>query len=284
VPDAIPVPASKGPHPTDRRHALLAAVDAALAPRPDVLAVWEGGSVATGRADALSDIDLVVLAAEGTAPRVLDAIEAAIAPFGPLTGAYAVPEPAWHGGSQRFWQLAQLGPYVMLDVVVIDPAAPERFLAPERHGRAVVRLDRADHTAVPPFDAGAHAQAMRRAYDDALARFEPFQSLVDKEIRRHRALDALGFYQAFTLRPLVQLLGMRYRPLTWDFGGRYLHDDLPAEAAARLADLHFVADLADLAAKHPRAVAWFHDLAATPPPDADAVAALSATARAGDTS
>jgi len=263
------------------REAALAALDAALIARPDVLAVWEGGSVATGRADALSDIDLVVLAEEGAAEGVLGALEAALAPFGPMTGAYAVPEPAWHGGSQRFWQLQRLGPYVMVDVVVLGPKAPERFLEPERHGRAVVRLDRGGHAAVPPFDAARHAAAMRRAYDDAVARFGPFQSLVEKEIARGRALDALGFYHALTLRPLVQLLGMRHRPLTWDFGNRYLHDDLPPDVAARLAALHFVAGLDDLREKHRQAAAWFGELAEDGPPDEGAIAALSAAVRAG---
>lgn len=265
--------------PADLRAALLATVDAVLEGRPDVLAVWEGGSVATGRADDLSDIDLVVLAAEGATAGVLDALEGAVGPFGPFTGAYAVPEPAWHGGSQRFWQLERLGPYVMVDVVVLEPAAPERFLEPERHGRAVVRLDRGGHAVAGPFDAARHAAAMRRAYDDAVARFGPFQSLVEKEIARGRAIDALGFYHALTLRPLIQLLGMRYRPLTWDFGTRYLHDDLPADVAARLTGLHFARDLADLAAKHREALAWFRELAATPPLDAAAVAALSASVR-----
>ena len=113
-----------------------------------------------------------------------------------------------------------------------------------------------------------------------MGRFELFQSLVAKELRRGRLLDALGFYQGLTLRPLVQLLGMQHRPLTWDFGLRYLHDDLPAATAARLADLHLVADLDDLAAKHVAAVAWFHELAASPPPDAAAIAKLSAAVRA----
>lgn len=263
----------------DERRAALDLLDTALSAHPDVLAVWEGGSVATGRADEHSDIDLVVLAREGTTGDVLAALEVAVEGLGPRTGAYSVPEPAWHGGSQRFWQFERLGPYAMLDVVVLEPTAPDRFLAPERHGRAVVRFDRGDHAAVPPFDAAAHARAMRRAFDDAVARFDVFQSLVEKEILRGRALDALGFYHALTLRPIVQLVGMRDRPLTWDFGTRYLHDELPPDTAERLRDLHFVRDVDELAQKHQRAVAWFHELAETPPPDADAVAALSEALR-----
>lgn len=261
------------------RSKLLDALEGALVGLPQALAAWEGGSAATGRADALSDLDLVVLAADGSSAAVLAAMERALAPFGPFVGSYAVPEPAWHGGSQRFWQLAQLGPDLMVDVVVLERGAAERFLEPERHGRARVLFDRADHCAVPAFDAVAHARALHRAFEDAVSRFDLFQSLVAKEIRRGRLLDALGFYQGLTLRPLVQVLGMHHRPFTWDFGLRYLHHDLPAELAERLTALHLVADLRDLADKHPRAVAWFHALAASPPPDAETLAARSGELR-----
>ncbi len=264
----------------ERRRQVLAVIDAALVDMPEALAAWEGGSVATGRADAWSDIDLVILAADGAAQKVLAAVEAATVGFGPVVNAYAVPEPAWHGGSQRFWQLAGLGPHLMLDVVVLGLEAPERFLAPERHGRAVLRFDRGGHTALPPFDVDSHVQAMQRAHADARARFAIFQALVEKEIRRGHLLDALGFYQGLTLRPLVQVLGMLHRPLTWDFGHRYLHGDLPRDVAARLADLHLVGGLEELAAKHPLAVAWFQELAALPLPDAAAIARQSALLRA----
>lgn len=250
------------------RPALVRVVLDAVRDRPDVLAAWEGGSAAWGRADAWSDADLQLLAADDEPATILgifDAVERALAAAGGVSGRFVVPEPAWHGHSQRFYHVADAGPYVMLDLVVVHPGVAERFLAPEQHGHAIVHLDRgapaAPHTAPPPFDAAAHRARLRRAYDDAVARFALFQPLVTKEIARRRFLDAVSFYHGLTLRPLVTLLGIRHRPLRFDFGGRYLHVDLPGDEAEALADLYAVRDLDDLAAKHPRACAWFDRLA-----------------------
>ncbi len=273
------------------RIALIDAVVAAVRDRADVVAAWEGGSAAWGRADAWSDADLQLLAADddpATTQAIFAAVEAMLAAEGGITRRYAVPEPAWHGHSQRFYHLAAAGAFVMLDLVVVRPGVPERFLAPQQHGRARVLFDRgapgAPHTAPPPFDAAAHRARLQRALDDHRARFDLFQPLVVKEVARGRFLDALGFYHGLTLRPLVAVLGIRHRPLRFDFGLRYLHLDLPPADAERLGDLHAVRDLPDLAAKHPAAAAWFHAVATdldVASIDLDAAAAAAADGRPG---
>ncbi|MCC7020099.1 MAG: hypothetical protein IT332_10115 [Ardenticatenales bacterium] len=255
-------------YPLDRA-ALVAVVVDAVRDRPDVLAAWEGGSAAWGRADRWSDADVQLLAADdepATIDAIFEAVERALASGGGgITHRFHVPEPAWHGHAQRFYRVAAAGPFVMLDLVVVRPGVPERFLAPEQHGHARVLFDRgapgAPHTAPPPFDTTAHRARMRRAYDDAVARFDLFQPLVVKDIARGRLIDAVSFFHGLTLRPLVTLLGLRHRPLRFDFGNRYLHADLPPADAARLADLFCVRDLTDLADKHNAACRWFHALA-----------------------
>lgn len=275
------------PYPLDRT-ALVSAVADAVRDRPDVLAAWEGGSAAWGRADRWSDADVQLLAADdepATIAAIFDAVERTLSTTGGgIVRHHEVPEPAWHGHAQRFYHVAFAGPFVMLDLVVLRPGVRERFLAPEQHGHARVLFDHGapatPHTAPPPFDPNTHRARMKRAFDDAVARFDLFQPLVAKDIARGRPIDAIAFFHALTLRPLVTLLGLRHRPLRFDFGNRYLHADLPPADAARLADLFCVRDLADLAAKHPAACTWFHDLARAIDVDAiDLDAASSAVRR-----
>ena len=78
-----------------------------------------------------------------------------------------------------------------------------------------------------------------------------------KERLRGRAVDALMFYQSWTLRPLVEALRLLHCPQRRVFGLRYLVSDLPGEACAEVEALAFVRDLDDLAAKHERARRWF---------------------------
>lgn len=265
------------------RTTLVALVVDAVRDRPDVLAAWEGGSAAWGRSDRWSDADVQLLAADdepGTITAIFEAVEVALAPLG-IALRYGVPEPTSHGHAQRFYRLDAAGPFVLLDLCVIRPGLPERFLDAERHGHAVVLFDRGGHTAPPDFDAAAHTERLQLAYDDAVAAFDLFQPLVVKDIARGRLIDAISFFHALTLRPLVLLLGIRHRPLRFRFGGRYLHSDLPPVDAAVLADLFSVRDLDDLAVKHQAACAWFHDLAGDIDIEAIDLGAASSAVRRG---
>ena len=49
---------------------------------------------------------------------------------------------------------------------------------------------------------------------------------------------------------------MRYCPLRWDFGLRYLDRDLPPAVYERFRDLAFVQDLAGIEAHLPKTSAW----------------------------
>jgi predicted nucleotidyltransferase len=250
------------------RERIVGAIVEALETRDDVLAVWEAGSTAWGRADALSDVDLQVVVEDEAVGTAFDVVEATLARLGGIERRWEVPEPAWHGHSQRFYTLAGAPPWLFVDLVVMKRSADDFFLLPEQHGRARVLLDRAGLTAPPPFDAAALRERLRRERDGLLARFELFQVLVTKEIERGHPIDALAFYHGLTLRPLVTVLGMRYRPLRFDFGARYLDDDLPEPVARELESLYFVADTVDLAAKHQRARRLFHETVAAVDPDA----------------
>ena len=87
--------------------------------------------------------------------------------------------------------------------------------------------------------------------------------------KRWEGAEALVFYQAFVLRPLVEALRIRHDPWRHDFDVRYLRFDLPADVRERVEALWFVRDREDLAAKHAAASAWLREELATL--DVDAV-------------
>ena len=83
-----------------------------------------------------------------------------------------------------------------------------------------------------------------------------------KELGRGNWVEALVFYQSATLRPLVELLRIKYRPAQSTFHTRYIYYDFPREVVERLERLYFVADPGDLRAKREDAEAWFFNLLA----------------------
>lgn len=225
------------PTPGPQAAAARAAVIRALGDRDDVLAAWEAGSAAFGRADLASDLDVGVIALDGAGPAILGAVEEQLADLADLD-LWDVGESTF--GVQRFWQPAQPGPdapICMVDVSVLardaDADDLRELLTPERHGRALAMHDPrgvlADLVAGNEFDASAHRDRITTELDLLRARRNLFATFGSKELARGRSLDAHGFHHRMVVVPLVALLGMVHRPLRFDFGLRYLHEELPRD-------------------------------------------------------
>jgi hypothetical protein len=241
------------------RHEILNAITTALEPKEYVQALWEGGAAAFDRVDQWSDIDLMIAVDDDHVAETFDQLEACLRSLSPIARQYNLPEPAWHGHSQRFYQLQEASPFLMLDVVVLKRSSENKFLQPELHGDADVHFDKSGVVQTEPFDWPALKEKLRARLETLRVNFDLFQTLTLKEIERGNAIEALGFYLGFTLRPLVEALRIRYRPARHSFHTRYVYYDLPADAVKRLEDLYFVAGLAELRDKQAQAERWFDE-------------------------
>jgi hypothetical protein len=110
------------------------------------------------------------------------------------------------------------------------------------------------------FDPEALAATLRGRVGELRVLFDLFGVLTEKELNRGNIIEAAAFYQSYTLRPLVQALRILHDPTRHNFHTRYVHYDFPEEDVRRLAELFFVADAGELAAKRERAEQWFHEL------------------------
>jgi predicted nucleotidyltransferase len=275
-----------------RRADLIAVLRHTLEGIDAVDAAWEGGSAAFDAADELSDVDAVAVVADDAIDATFVQVESALHALSPVTLRHDVAATA--GYAQKFYRLRDAGEFLVVDFVLIRRSDPLLFREVELHGRGRTWFDRRGLLVESRLDA-ANDMALARARVPTLgSAFAMFQHLVTKERRRGRAVDALMFYQSWTLRPLVEALRLLHCPQRRVFGLRYLARDLPAEACAEVEALAFVRDLDDLAVKHERARRWFDRcmerlLAAGPgsalPPgpgtDDDPVMALQSPAEVG---
>ncbi len=243
------------------RNQILTAIRAAIEPLPYALAMWEGGAPAFQRTDEWSDIDLQIVAEDERVDDIFPILETALLALSPIELKYEIPRPTWHGHAQAFYRLKEAGPYLLLDLVVIKRSAKEMFLTPEIHGQVVVHFDKAGVVQPPPLDWEAHRQGLRARLATLRTTFDLFQSLVWKETNRGNAIEAIAFYNGYTLRPLLELLGMRYRPARYNFGTRYVYYDFPPEVVRRLEALYFVPGPAELPLLQKQAGRWFRELA-----------------------
>jgi len=231
-------------------------------------AAFEGGSVATGRADAYSDIDLCVVADSSLNEVLFAAIETALQAIAPFDHVWTVADPPWPGFAQKFYLLSGAPRFFAVDCSLMEPATGLQFLEVERHGTPSVLLD--PHGWITPrsLDRTGHdARRLRRLAQNRAA-WPVYRMLVEKEIARGRALDAFGFYQAL-LRMLVEAAGLLHRPDRFDFGWRYLHHDLPPALQQQLQSLAYVGRLDDLLSRLPQADALHRALHAELQPALD---------------
>ena len=232
------------------RARIASAVSDVLRPLPAVLAGWEGGSAAFGAVDAHSDIDLEFLVADDasldvlytSAERGIETVSPIVATHTPLTG--------------RYYQLKDGGEFLLVDLIFFKVGEADPHLDTERHGDKVPLFDKGDWLRPRPLDEGALATTRVRRFRELQTWFPMSQVFVRKAILRGQHVEAANAFWACTLKPLAELLRMRYCPMRWDFGVRYLDRDLPSEVYEQVRDLAFAKDLEDLEEKLTKATAW----------------------------
>ena len=222
------------------RRTIIEAVIAHLLPVTAVRACFEGGSAATGRLDAFSDIDLVIVAPLPSADAAFDAVESALSPHS-IVHTWRVEPPSFPQTAQRFYFLADAPRFFAVDCVVASESGVEAFLERERHGDPLVYFDRTSRIRARAVDRTALAERRVKRWGQLRGSVPVIAMLVEKELARGRPLEALGFYQGL-LRALLEVLGIEHRPDRFDFSWRYVETQLPEDARALIARYAFVAD------------------------------------------
>ena len=231
------------------RNAICTEVSAALQPRSEVLAGWEGGSAAFGALDAYSDIDLHFLVTDD-APLdgLYGAAEEALNKVSPITVSHNFPP-------GRYYKLKDSDEFPLIDLCFVRVGAADHFLDVDRHGNARTLFDKAVWLSAP-VGKPDQASALKRRYADLKGWFPVSQGFVRKELLRGHHAAAMAAFWGYTVRPLADLLRMRYCAVRWDFGIRYLERDLPPAIYARFCNLLFVRDLADLEVRFVEGREW----------------------------
>jgi len=240
---------------TVTRPALVASLRQALEACPEVDAAWEGGSAAFDTHDTLSDVDAVAVVSDDAVDHVFAVIEAALDALSPVT--LRVDMPPVQGWRQRFYRLRDASEFLVVDLVLQRRSDPLQFREVELHGHGRTWIDRCGLLGEAHLDLEADAAAARARVPALRDHFAMFQHLATKERLRGHAVEALHFYQAFALRPLVEALRLLHCPQRRVFSVRYLPRDLPPDVVHRITALSFVNDLDDLASKHDQVKAWF---------------------------
>ena len=229
------------------RQALRAALADALARCPAALALWEAGSTAFSRADDHSDLDLGLLARADRNAEVWSVVDRVFDGLGGLVLRWHEPAPLFPGLDKRIYRPREAARWLQADIGIFPETARELHVQPERHGRVTVLFDHAGRLAAPPpRDAAAHRQRLGEALHQNLMKWQAYHGWFRKELARGRSVDAFMMHLHLTVMPLLVVLNLRHRPHRWDYGFRYLKEELPAEAVRTVERLCYVAGPAEL--------------------------------------
>ena len=239
------------------RQRILELIIATLQPKDFVIALWQGGSAAHGHTDEWSDIDIQVIVEDERVQETFDILEESLKTISEIRFKWRVPEPTWHGHSQCFYHLEEASPFLFIDFVLLKQSHPNHFLEIERHGKLAIAFDKANLLVQPCLNRSEHFSRMQERLATLIKTFDFSQILVTKEINRGHLVSAISNYHTYTLQPLVELLGMLYRPERYDFRTKYFYRDFPAEVIARVELLYCVMNLAELASKQQQAEVLF---------------------------
>jgi len=200
-----------------------------LAGCESVLALWEGGSTAFDRMDEYSDLDLALLYRIGARDAIWIKIDGALDELGGVDLRWNDPKPFPKGGGKRIFHLKAADPWLQIEITIIPHNAEQLYNQPERHGRIEVMFDRSGRLAPSPWDETANLGRARVALHQTIMRWHLYCRWFRKELARGRTVDAFLAYYNRTLRPLLMVLNLRYRPSRWDFGLRYFNEEMPQE-------------------------------------------------------
>ena len=231
-----------------------------------VLAVWEGGSAATGYLDQYSDLDLLIVINGSDANAIFQMLETHFENNYGILKQFRMPEPAWHGMSQCFYLLKDCPLHFYCDIAVVCNDNPSKFTETDRHGNAVIWFDKANIFESKKSSKEELESIRNRAFAAATATDWLAVIELQKALSRKNWIASQMNYITFIYRHLVPLMNLKYRPCKADFGIRYADRDYPIEAAAFLEDLLRITCVADIEFKLPAALAMFEELKQTQMP------------------
>jgi hypothetical protein len=242
------------------RQSLAQSLKSALGPLNFVNAMWEGGSAAFGRDDEYSDLDLQLDVDDERIGDAFAAVEVALNDVSPIELQYNMPEPAWHGMSQRFYKLRDAAPYLLVDLAIRKASDRDRFNEIELHGEPVIYFDKPGVVVTKHLDWPAHREKLGRRLAELAVLFPLFQGFVQKEILRGNALGAMHFYHGLTLRPLHEAALMLHCPERYNYSPHYAIFELPEKLLRQLTALYYVGSPEELERNQADAAQLFAEL------------------------
>lgn len=242
------------------REEILNCIESELKSLDYVNGMWQCGSAAFGRVDEWSDIDIVVDVEDDKVMEVFKVTDKVLESLSPIERSFECPQPMSPGAYQKAYKLRDVSKFLLIEICAVKNSSNQKFLQKEIHNEVFVHFDKKNVTDVKPIDINEFSSKLKTRIVQMENLFNLYQFLIDKELNRNNHIEAMAFYQSFTLNPLLEVIRIRYAPFRYNFRTRYVYYDLPEDIVNRLHSFYFIKNSDELKIKHEEAKIWFNEM------------------------
>jgi predicted nucleotidyltransferase len=243
-----------------KREQVVSALKEVLEKEDFIYAAWEGGSAATKKLDAYSDLDVMIVCKDDAVERVMALLADHFTYNYGVKREYRIPEPSWHGFSQVFYQIKGTDELFYLDIAVIKESIPDKFTDTTRHGQGVFWFMKKD-----VFDHGDDSlevqnERCKSLYKRATEADFIMITEVKKAIKRGVFVEAFPMYYGFMVRQLGVMLNLKNRKEKVDFNLRYISRDYGKKDLSLVEDALKVSSMEELARMFEKLLSYYEEL------------------------
>ncbi|PIS04648.1 MAG: hypothetical protein COT81_05385 [Candidatus Buchananbacteria bacterium CG10_big_fil_rev_8_21_14_0_10_42_9] len=218
---------------------------------PNVFAFWLEGSDAIGKNDEYSDLDPWLDVADGKEEEIFNKVEIALKNIASLDISFEVEHPD-KKIRQKYYHLKGTSKYLLIDLCIQSHSRKFKFIKGHKYEVPQVIFDKNNVIRFLTIENENLKMQNQQRLHYLENRFGQ-TARVKKYIKRGKFLEALIYYHEWALKPLVELLRIKYTPLISNYYLVKISDDLPKEALKKVEDLYRVSSISEIEKKLPNA-------------------------------
>ncbi|MBU0648304.1 hypothetical protein KJ855_03945 [Patescibacteria group bacterium] len=224
-----------------------------------VYALWLEGADTNERVDEYSDIDVWLDVEDEYVDEIFVKVREILHGMGELDFDIDMRHPLKPVITQKMFHFKDSSKYLLVDVCIQRHSREVKFNQDNPDENPVVLFDKSEVIKFKKFN----QEEFDKLIKESVSRIKQIlnQSVrVENKIRRGLFLESWGYYHKWVLKPLVELVRIKYCSHKKDYYFKHIHYDLPEEVVVRLEDLHRVNDCDEIEKKMTEALRWGEEL------------------------
>ena len=219
---------------------------------PSIFAFWLEGADALDSVDKYSDLDIWIDVRDGQENKIMKELENILSRTNPLDFSYEVDHP--HPKiRQKFFHIKGTSEFLVIDIC-LQSHSRKFYYELENEGEKVnIIFDKKNVIRFQSIDKKKLRKSIHGRIKELKKTFPFFYVWVKKEVERKDFLEALEYYHQHILRPLVEILRIKYQPTKKDFHMKHIAKDLPQDVLKKVEDLYKISSIKDIKLKSQKA-------------------------------